>query len=144
MTTADVRRDERDGDPGGWRTGWTVFAGVMLIFNGAMAILQGAAAIGKDDVFVSTRNYVYKFDLTGWGWLHLSLGIVVVLAGCALFTGALWARIVGVVLAGFSMIANFLWLPHYPFWSVIIIAIDAFVIWALCTGGVRHGRGYAR
>jgi hypothetical protein len=111
-----------------------------MIFVGAMSILQGAAAIGKDDVFVSTRNYVYKFDLTGWGWLHLSLGIVVVLAGAALFTGALWARFVGVVLAGFSMIANFLWLPHYPFWSVVIIAIDAFIIWALCTGGSRHGR----
>jgi hypothetical protein len=142
MTTADIRRDDLDhsGGAGGWRTGWTVFAAVLMIFGGAMAILQGASAIAKDDVFVATRNYVYAFDLTGWGWLHLSLGIVVVLAGAALFTGALWARIVGVVLAGFSMIANFLWLPHYPFWALTLIAINAFVIWALCTGGARRGR----
>lgn len=60
-------------------TGWTVFAAVMMIFGGAMAVLEGIAAIAKDDLFVSTRNYVFEFSLTGWGWVHLILGIVVVL-----------------------------------------------------------------
>ncbi|MEV6311786.1 hypothetical protein AB0M10_24680 [Streptomyces sp. NPDC051840] len=125
---------------GGAASGWTVFAGVMMIFGGAMAIFEGIAAIAEDDLFVSTRNYVFQFSLTGWGWIHLILGIVVVVAGFAVFSGAVWARGVGVVLAGLLALANFMWLPYYPFWSLILIAINVFVIWALCAGpqkGVR-------
>ena len=121
----------------GAASGWTVFAAVMMIFGGAMAVFEGIAAIAKDDLFVTTRNYVFQFSLTGWGWVHLILGIVVVLAGCALFSGALWARAVGVLLAGLLVIANFLWLPYYPFWSLVLIAINVFVIWALCVGPHR-------
>lgn len=117
-----------------FRTGWTAFAAILMIFGGAMAIFQGIAAIAKDDVFVTTRNYVFQFNLTGWGWIHLILGIVIVLAGCALFTGALWARVVGIVLAGLGALANFIWLPHYPLWSIVLIALDVFIIWALCAG----------
>ncbi|MGW0791998.1 DUF7144 family membrane protein [Streptomyces sp. NPDC002911] len=124
----------------GAQSGWTVFAAVMMIFGGAMAIFEGIAAIAKDDLFVSTRNYVFQFSLTGWGWVHLILGIVVVLAGCALFSGALWARAVGVLLAGLLAVANFLWLPYYPFWSLVLIAINVFVIWALCSGPHRDAR----
>ncbi|MEU1468988.1 hypothetical protein ABZ434_12310 [Streptomyces sp. NPDC005761] len=115
-----------------FRTGWTAFAAILMIFGGAMAIFQGISAIAKDDVFVTTRNYVFQFNLTGWGWIHLILGILIVLAGCALFTGAFWARAVGVVLAGLAALANFAWLPHYPLWSIVLIALDIFVIWALC------------
>lgn len=121
-------------------TGWTVFAAVLMVFGGAMAILQGIAAIAKDDVFVATRNYVFQFSLSGWGWVHLILGIVIVLAGCALFSGALWARAIGVLLAGLGAVANFLWLPHYPFWSLVLIAINIFIIWALCAGPQRDAR----
>ena len=117
-----------------WVSSWTAFAAVMMIFGGAMAIFQGIAAIVKTDVFVVTRNYTYTFDMTGWGWIHLALGVLVVLAGVALFRGAMWARITGIVLAGLSMIANFVWLPYYPVWAIVLIAIDAFVIWALCIG----------
>ncbi|KPC62766.1 DUF7144 family membrane protein [Streptomyces chattanoogensis] len=113
--------------------GWTVFAAVLMIFGGIMAIFEGASAIAKDTVFINTPHYVYSFNLTGWGILHLILGILVALAGVALFTGAVWARILGVTLAGLSMIANFIWLPHFPLWAIVVIAIDAFVIWALCT-----------
>jgi hypothetical protein len=113
-------------------TGWTTFAAILLIFSGAMAIFEGIAAIAKDDVFVATRNFSYSWSLTGWGWVHLILGIVIVLAGLALFRDAFWARGVGVVLAALSMLANFIWLPHYPFWATVLIALDAFVIWALC------------
>ncbi|MFJ1709092.1 hypothetical protein [Kitasatospora sp. NPDC088346] len=118
-------------------TGWTVFAAVLMIFGGAMAIFEGIAAIAKDDLIVVTRNYAYKMNTTGWGWIHLILGIIIVLAGVALFSGAFWARAVGVVVAGLGMIANFLWLPYYPFWAIVLIAIDIFVIWALCAGTTR-------
>ncbi|WP_370740807.1 hypothetical protein [Streptomyces sp. Ncost-T10-10d] len=105
-----------------------------MIFGGAMAIFEGIAAITKDNVFVVRRNYVFEFSLTGWGWIHLILGIVIVLAGCALFTGAAWARVVGIVLAGLVALANFLWLPFYPFWAIVLIAINVFILWALCAG----------
>ncbi|MFC8228498.1 hypothetical protein [Streptomyces sp. NPDC057287] len=142
-STSGMRTD-RDSAGAGERkaapSGWTVFAGVMMIFGGAMAIFEGISAIAKDDLFVTTSNYVFQFSLTGWGWVHLILGIVVLVAGCAVFTGALWARGVGVVLAGLLALANFLWLPYYPLWSIVLIAINVFVIWALCSGSHRDAR----
>ncbi|MFF2330954.1 MULTISPECIES: hypothetical protein [unclassified Streptomyces] len=122
-----------------FRYGWTAFAAALMIFGGAMAIFEGIAAITKDLVFVTTRNYVFQFSLVGWGWIHLILGIVIVLAGCALFTGAVWARVVGIVFAGLGALAHFLWLPFYPFWSIILIAINVFIMWALCAGPYDEG-----
>jgi len=122
-----------------FQSGWTVLAAVLMIFGGAMAIFEGISAIAKDDVFVNTRNYAFKFSLTSWGWIHLILGIVIVLAGCALFTGAVWARAIGVIIAGLVAIANFMWLPYYPFWAIVLIAMNIFIIWALCTGPAREG-----
>lgn len=140
MVTTGMHRQGTGGTRGVWASSWTAFAGVMMIFGGVMAIFEGISAIAEDNVFVVTRNYAYNFSLTSWGWLHLFLGIVVVLAGAAVFTGALWARIAGVVLAGLSMIANFIWLPYYPVWAIVLIAVDAFVIWALCVGTGRDAR----
>ncbi|MCB5907457.1 hypothetical protein LIU39_08530 [Streptomyces sp. SF28] len=104
-----------------------------MIFGGIMAILEGISALAKDKVFVATNNYTFQFSLSSWGWIHLILGIVIALAGFALLSGALWARAVGVVLAGIAMIANFLWLPYFPLWALALIAVNGFVIWALCT-----------
>ncbi|MFI0906381.1 hypothetical protein ACH4TE_23040 [Streptomyces sioyaensis] len=119
--------------------GWTAFAAVLMIFGGAMTLLEGISAIAKDNVFVTTQNYAFSFNLTGWGWIHLILGIVILLAGIALLsTGATWARVIGVILAGLSALANFLWIPHYPFWAIVVLAIDIFIIWALCAGDHRH------
>ncbi|MFF1442400.1 hypothetical protein [Streptomyces sp. NPDC058295] len=125
---------------GAWVSGWTGFAGVMMIFGGVMAIFQGIAAIAEDDVFVVTRDYAYNFNLTSWGWIHLVLGVLVALAGAALFRGAVWARVIGIAVAGLSMIANFMWLPYQPVWAIVLIAVDAFVIWALCIGTGRDAR----
>ncbi|MFI9331343.1 hypothetical protein ACIGZJ_27875 [Kitasatospora sp. NPDC052868] len=133
--TAGVGTRGSSGHP--LRTGWTVLAAVLMIFGGTMAIFEGIAAIAKDDLFVRTSNYTFQFSLTSWGWIHLILGIVIVLAGCAVFVGAVWARAVGVVLAGLSLIANFLWLPYYPFWAIVLIAVNIFIIWALCAGSLR-------
>lgn len=121
-------------------SGWTAFAGFIMIFSGVMAIFEGIAAIAEDDVFVATRNFTFQWSLTGWGWLHLILGVVVALAGIALFSGATWARVVGIALAGLSMIANFAWLPLYPFWALMLIVLDGFIIWALCVGPTREAR----
>jgi hypothetical protein len=123
----------------GWAVGFVVFAGVMMVMLGVFHALEGLTAIFKDQFFVATPNYLYSVDVTTWGWIHLIGGIVVALAGFYVFSGALWARIIGIVLAGLSAIANFLFIPHYPIWSLLMIALCVLVIWALAV----HGREIA-
>ncbi|HEY5833169.1 DUF7144 family membrane protein [Streptomyces sp.] len=118
----------------GWAAGGTVFAGLLLTIAGTMAILEGIVGISSDVVYVATRgDYTYKFNVTAWGWLHFWLGVIAVLVGFGLLGGAEWARYGGMLIAGLSMIANFIFLPYQPVWSVIMIAIDVFIIWALAT-----------
>ncbi|MFR0354980.1 DUF7144 family membrane protein [Streptomyces sediminimaris] len=115
-----------------WASGLTIFGAVMLTIAGLLGIFRGIMAIAKDDVFVTTPNYVFQFDLTGWGWVHLILGAVAVGVSFGLFQAATWARVSGVAIAGLIIIANFLSLPYYPVWSVVVIAFSGFIIWALC------------
>ncbi len=115
-----------------WAEGLTAFAAVMLMIAGVLAITRGIMAIAEDDVFVSTPNYVFEFDLTSWGWIHLVLGAFAVLVSLGLFTEATWARVSGVAIGALVIIANFLSLPYYPVWSVVLIGISALIIWALC------------
>ena len=114
-----------------WATGGVVFAGTLLLVSGVLAILEGAVGIAKNSVYVRTHNYAYEFNRSSWGWIHLILGIIAVLIGLGLLHGDLWARFAGIVLAGLSLIANFMFLPYQPIWSVVMIGIDVFVIWAL-------------
>jgi len=115
-----------------WATGLMVFAAVMLMIVGILDIMRGIAAIAEDDIFVTTRNYTFEFDLTSWGWIHLALGVVGVIVSLGLFRASTWARVIGVGIAGLIIIANFLSLPYYPVWSIVMIASSGFVIWALC------------
>ncbi|GHE89571.1 DUF7144 family membrane protein [Streptomyces spiralis] len=115
-----------------WATGLTAFAAVMLMIAGVFDIFRGIMGIAQDNVFVTTPNYVFHFDLTGWGWIHLILGALAVIVSLGLFQTATWARVAGVTIAGFIILANFLSLPYYPVWSVVTIAFSAFIIWALC------------
>ncbi|WP_445525762.1 DUF7144 family membrane protein [Streptomyces cyslabdanicus] len=115
-----------------WATGLTAFAAVMLMIAGVLDIFRGIMGIAHDDVFVTTRNYVFQYDLTGWGWIHLVLGVLAVIISIGLFQTALWARVAGVAIAGLIILANFLSLPYYPVWSVVMIAFSGFIIWALC------------
>ncbi|QXJ26600.1 hypothetical protein AGRA3207_003692 [Actinomadura graeca] len=111
--------------------GFSVFAGSMMILAGTFGALLGIAAISNDDLYVVRGDYIFKWDVSTWGWAHLILGIVVAVAGFAVFTGQLWARAIGIVLAVASAIANFMFLPYYPVWSIVIIALDVAVIWGL-------------
>ncbi|MFG3040483.1 hypothetical protein ACGFYZ_26680 [Streptomyces sp. NPDC048330] len=122
---------------GGLAGGGTVFAAVLLTLSGVLAVLQGISAIAEDDVYARVGSYVFEFDLTTWGWIHLVLGIVVALTGVGLFLRANWARAAGVCLAGLSMIAAFLWLPYQPWWAIVLLTMNAFVIWALCASWTR-------
>lgn len=116
--------------------GWTMFAAIMMLVLGGWWAIAGLAGVLKDDVFVLTTNYVFRFNVTTWGWIHLILGIIVFLAGLGLFSGAVWARTVGVVLAAVSMVIAFAWLPWYPFWALLLVTVSIFVLWAL----IAHGR----
>ena len=108
-----------------------VFAGVIMIMVGCFQAIVGLAAIFEDEFFVVSPNYVFEVDTTTWGWIHLLLGLLVAFAGYALFAAKTWARVVGVTLATLSAIANFFFIPYYPFWSILMIALAVWVIWAL-------------
>jgi hypothetical protein len=124
--------------PSGWAVGFTVFAAIMMLMVGVFQALQGLVAIFENEFYVATRNYLFQFDATTWGWIHLVIGVLVAFAGWGLLSGQTWARVVGITLAALSAIANFLFIPYYPFWSLLIITLDVFVIWAL----TAHGREY--
>jgi hypothetical protein len=125
--------------PSAWGAGFIIFAAWILIMIGVFHIMAGLAAIIENEFFVATRNYVFELDVSAWGWIHLIAGIIVVSAGFGLFSGAVWARTVGVIMAVVSAIANFGFIPYYPVWSIVIIALDVAVIWAL----TAHGRDAA-
>lgn len=128
-----------DNYPSGWAIGWSAFAGSMLLVAGTLQILDGLVALFNDEFYVRLENYTYKLDVTAWGWIHLLMGIVLVAAGVGIFKGHVFGRTVGVIAASLSLIANFMWLPYYPVWSIIIIAICIAIIWAL----TAHGRDIA-
>jgi len=123
----------------GWAVGWTVFAALMMILIGFWHAIAGLVAILEDEFYVAGLNYVFQFDATTWGWVHLILGVLILLAGIGLFSGAVWARTLGVILAVISAIAGFAWLPYYPIWGILITTGAVFVIWAL----TAHGRDIA-
>ncbi|MFD9539361.1 hypothetical protein [Streptomyces sp. NPDC060022] len=128
----------RQGSGSAWASGGVMFAGVLLLVDGVLAVIKGIAGIASDDVYARINDYTFKFNVTSWGWIHLVLGIVLVIVGVGILKGALWARGVGVGLAALSLIANFMWLPYQPVWAIVSIAIDAFVIWALCTDRTKE------
>ena len=116
-----------------WASGLILFAGGMLVITGVLQIFVGTAALVHDQIYVSTPQYLFEFDLTGWGWAQLLTGILSVCAGYGALRGLTWARMVGIVLSGLSMIMQFTFIPHYPIWSLLIIALDVVIIWGLAT-----------
>ena len=126
--------DPREGSL--WAGGAILFAGIMMLVVGLWEALEGLIAIFENEFYVATRRYLFQFDVTAWGWIHVILGLVVAVAGYGLLRGRTWARVVAIALAALSAIANFLWLPYYPLWALLIISVDVFVIWAVAV----HGR----
>jgi hypothetical protein len=121
--------------PSGWVIGGVTFASTIMILVGIFQAFEGLAAIINDDFFVLTQNYAFDLDTSAWGWIHLILGIVVVLAGFALWQRKVWAATVAIFLAMLSAIANFFFVPYYPFWSILMIALAVWVIWAITRPG---------
>lgn len=120
-----------DREPSGAVLGLTFLAAVFMMLAGVLAIFEGIANFIRGTFFAVLPNYAFSMSATGWGILQTVLGAFVLGAGVALFSGKEWARVTGVVLASFVILANFLFLPYYPVWSIVVIALSSFVIWAL-------------
>jgi hypothetical protein len=135
-TSADWARgqvDRGDREVSGWSVSGAIFAAVIMVVTGVFHVIAGVTAIVKDKFFVTTPNYLLTFDVSRWGWIHLILGGLLILAGLFVLRGNLLARAVGIGMAALSAIGNFLFIPYYPFWALLMIGLDVFVIWALAT-----------
>ena len=127
---------KKNKQPSGWAIGWTAFAGIMMIMMGFWWMISGFVAILQDEFFVITQNWIFQFDVTTWGWIHLILGVLILASGFGLFSGAVWARVVGVIIALVAGLLAFAWLPYFPVWAILFIIVSVAVIWALTV----HGR----
>lgn len=131
----DVHRASDPGEPV-W-VGWVVFAAMMMLLVGTFQVFAGFVALFNDDYFlVRQRKLLIDMDYTAWGWIHLVVGAVVVVAGIALLAGQTWARVVGIAMAMLSTVVNLAFLSAYPVWSIIVIYVDVLVIYAIAV----HGR----
>ena len=121
--------------PNPWAMGWAMFAATMMVLMGIWWVIVGLVAVLDDAFYVITQEWVFKFDTTVWGWTHMILGIVVSLAGFGIFRGVVWARTVGVIIAVASALIAFAWLPYYPIWAILFIAVSVAIIWSLTAHG---------
>jgi hypothetical protein len=113
-----------------------MFAAVMMIVNGIFHVFQGLAGVMSDEFFVTLPNYVVTVDVTTWGWVHLVLGVLVGIGGFYLFSGSRPAAIFALVVVVISAIGNFAFIPYYPFWTLLVIAVDIYIIWAIARSGI--------
>ena len=116
-----------------WAEGVTYFAISLLIVGGILQILQGWAAVTSNQVYAPAPGRAVVMSLTAWGWVHLIIGIVAIAVAIGLFYGQRWARWAGMAIAGLQALAQFLFLPFYESWSIVILALDVAIIWALAT-----------
>jgi hypothetical protein len=119
----------------GWAVAGISFAGCMLTMIGLFEIVAGLTAIFDDEFFVVLPNYTFDIDTTVWGWLHLLLGVLLVVTGFGLFSRSAWAGVTAIMLAMLSAVLNFFFIPYYPFWSIVVIALNVWVIWSLTRPG---------
>lgn len=113
--------------------GWIGFAGILMLIVGSIDFMQGLIALFDDEYFVVTASGFLVIDLTGWGWVMLIWGTLLVLAGLGLLGGQSWARWFGIVVVSLNFIAQlgFLGNSQYPLWSLTVMALNIVVLYAL-------------
>jgi hypothetical protein len=135
MATPQPRSDVQ---VSGWAVGGLAFAACILTLIGAFQIVTGLTAIIDDDFYVLTRDYTFDLDTTAWGWIHLVIGLLLFATGLGLFTRQAWAVVTAISLAMLSALANFFFIPYFPFWAILLIALDIWVIWSLTRPGIER------
>ena len=118
--------------PAGWVLGGVVFAAMAMVMVGFFQVVEGLTAIFQQQIYLVDPDFLFPFDLTIWGVVHLVIGVLLIAAGFTVRTARLWARSLGIAFATLSAVANFLFVPYSPAWSLTIIALNVVVIWALC------------
>jgi hypothetical protein len=117
--------------------GWLVYAATMLGLAGIMSIIDGIMALSKSKFYVGDAHYVFS-NLRTWGWIVLLVGVLLIVAAMGVTTGSQFARWFGMFAAGLNAIAQFSFIQAYPFWSLLIFALDVLVIYALAVYGGRR------
>jgi hypothetical protein len=116
-------------------SGWVLFASAMLTLLGGMQIIAGLVGIFNPDFYLVTSSGLMVFNQTAWGWIHVILGIVSLLAATGVLVGAAWARVYGIFVATVLMLGHVLFLTAYPLWSLIALVVNGLVIYALALHG---------
>ncbi len=129
MTRTGQHAAPREVSP--WATGLAGLASVIMITLGSLHAIVGLVGLLNDEFFVRLSGYTFRLDVTEWGWIHLIGGAIIGAAGIGILSGRFWARAVGIAVAVLSAVVNFLWLPYYPVWSIILIGLAVMVVWAL-------------
>lgn len=134
----DATRSSSPGYAGSpWAAGASIFAATMMVVAGGFQFFEGlVAVVNGNDFLLRTPNYVLRLSPEAWGWTHMVIGLAVAVTGGFIFTGNVVARSVGIALVSLSALANFLWIPYYPFWGIVVLALDVLVIWGLATSNL--------
>ena len=137
----ETRRGHKGSDSGDRLSGPSIFAGAVLMLSGPLSILLGASGIAGDNLFAASQ-YAYRFDLTAWGWIHIVVGLALVVAGMGVVTNKSWGRGAGIAAAGISLITQFMFVPYYPLWAIPVMALDLLIIFALTRFHGEASRGW--
>ena len=116
--------------------GLVIFASAVMAIVGCFNLIYGIAAIANSHVFVAGAHYVFG-DLRSWGWVTLIIAVLQLAAAAGVIAGNQLARWFGVAMLGLSAIDMMFFLPAYPFWALMIIAVDVVALWGLCAYGSR-------
>nr|BFD83825.1 hypothetical protein StreXyl84_32260 [Streptomyces sp. Xyl84] len=138
---SETRRGHGGPGSGEGLSGASLFAGAVMMLSGPLSILMGASGIARDRLFAPSR-YAYRFDLTAWGWIHIVVGLALVIAGMGVVTNQSWGRGAGATVAAISLITQFMFIPYYPLWAIPVMTLDLFIIFALTRfhAGTNGGR----
>jgi hypothetical protein len=126
---------QRADEVSGWALGAVAFAAAVMTLIGSFQALSGLVALLNDEFYVVARNYTFDLDVTAWGWIHLIVGLAVLATGIGLITRRTWAGVSAILLCMLSALSNFFFIPYYPIWSLLLIALNIWVIWGLTRPG---------
>jgi hypothetical protein len=117
--------------------GWLLFAATMLGLAGVLTLLNGIMGLSKSKFYTANASYVFS-DLRTWSWIMLAVGALLIVAAMGVFSGSGFARWFGIFAAGLNALGQFAAIQAYPFWSLMVFALDVLVIYALAVYGGRR------